>query len=97
MKRLIFRVQDLDHCASVAGICDRIGLVEQIDRSIADGYSRDHRLSNLTQSAEVPAILKDTQDLLVNLDKKRRSTQLDRLFLLNIILSERARVYLHCF
>jgi transposase len=26
------RVQDLDHCGIVAGICDEMGLVEQIDR-----------------------------------------------------------------
>ncbi|NEQ88461.1 MAG: DUF4277 domain-containing protein [Moorea sp. SIO2I5] len=26
------RVQDLDHCGIVAGICDEIGLVEQIDK-----------------------------------------------------------------
>lgn len=26
------RVQDLDHCGIIAGICDRMGLVEQIDR-----------------------------------------------------------------
>lgn len=28
------RVQDLDHCGSVAGICDEMGLVEQIDRHL---------------------------------------------------------------
>jgi hypothetical protein len=26
------RVQDLDHCGLVAGICDEMGLVEQIDK-----------------------------------------------------------------
>jgi transposase len=26
------RVQDLDHCGIIAGICDEMGLVEQIDR-----------------------------------------------------------------
>jgi transposase len=26
------RVQDLDHCGIVAGICDEMGLVEQIDK-----------------------------------------------------------------
>jgi hypothetical protein len=26
------RVQDLDHCGIIAGICDQMGLVEQIDK-----------------------------------------------------------------
>ncbi len=26
------RVQDIDHCGLIAGICDEMGLVEQIDQ-----------------------------------------------------------------
>lgn len=46
------RVQDLDHCGIVAGICDQIGLVEQIDKLLGN-----HPQSIITPGQIVKAMI----------------------------------------
>ena len=47
---LNIRVQDIDHCGIVAGICDEMNLVEQINRLLGT-----HSQAGLTQLSQAMA------------------------------------------
>jgi hypothetical protein len=92
------RVQDLDHCGMVAGICDEMNLVEQIDALfVADAalYTKD----NLKHIQQLRWVFQCFMSIhLVSVAQIQQITNLtsERLWILNFFGAPCRKYYLLC-